>query len=640
MPAGRQCQDYDMKRQKILLWALALLFAVLMSIPFLVPHCGFFALFGFVPLLCMERIASITGVKRVWVWHYSAFVLWNAFTTFWVCNATVGGGIFAVLANALQMSLIFGVFRLSKRHFKGVLPYMFLMVMWIAWERAYFDADISWPWLVLGNSFARSIGSIQWYEYTGTLGGSLWIWAANLTVFGLMVALSDGSLARWNVKARIAAAVWTVLVFAGPFVWSSVIWNSYEEKNSGEPLEVYVFQPNIDPYNKFQALTQQQQNSIILDQMDRVLPEEDFPDAAVSVEEDTGASGVAATGASGVAATEPSSVAAMRASGIAATGASGIAAAGPAESGKDAVRPELPATSDARKPGKADGGQDCHPILLLAPETFTNDVIVGDWSTGVTWRRFVSFLKDRPGVNMLFGASSYSVFKSPERPSYTARQMRDGRWMESHNSALMVDGSGRTEIFHKNKLVVAVEKTPYPAVFCKVDDWLGGVMGRCVGQDTVSVMHCVSPSDTVTLGCAICYESVYGEYYTDYVRKGAELMTIITNDAWWGNTPGYRQHLSYASLRAIETRRSIARCANTGISCFIDQRGGIHDPSPWWQKDVLHGYVSRNDEITFFVAHGDLTGRICSFVFALLALALLVNLLTIGKHREHTVCRK
>ena len=573
-----------MKRQKILLWALALLFAVLMSIPFLVPHCGFFALFGFVPLLCMERIASITGVKRVWVWHYSAFVLWNAFTTFWVCNATVGGGIFAVLANALQMSLIFGVFRLSKRHFKGVLPYMFLMVMWIAWERAYFDADISWPWLVLGNSFARSIGSIQWYEYTGTLGGSLWIWAANLTVFGLMVALSDGSLARWNVKARIAAAVWTVLVFAGPFVWSSVIWNSYEEKNSGEPLEVYVFQPNIDPYNKFQALTQQQQNSIILDQMDRVLP-------------DAGA---------------------------------GVPAARGAEAGGT-----VPGNGGTPLQ-KGDG----RPVLLLAPETFTNDVIVGDWSTGVTWRRFVSFLKDRPGVNMLFGASSYSVFKSPERPSYTARQMRDGRWMESHNSALMVDGSGRTEIFHKNKLVVAVEKTPYPAVFCKVDDWLGGVMGRCVGQDTVSVMHCVSPSDTVTLGCAICYESVYGEYYTDYVRKGAELMTIITNDAWWGNTPGYRQHLSYASLRAIETRRSIARCANTGISCFIDQRGGIHDPSPWWQKDVLHGYVSRNDEITFFVAHGDLTGRICSFVFALLALALLVNLLTIGKHREHTVCRK
>ena len=542
-----------MKKQKLLLWVLVLLSAALMSVPFLVPHCGFFALFGLVPLLCMDRIASMEGVRRVWIYHYSAFVLWNAFTTFWVCNATVGGGIFAVLANALQMSLIFGVFRLSKRHFRGVLPYIFLMTLWIAWERAYFDADISWPWLVLGNSFARSIESVQWYEYTGALGGSLWVWACNLTIFGLMVALSDGSWMRFNIKARAAALIWTAMIFAGPFIWSAVIWNGYDEKE--DPMEVYIFQPDIDPYNKFQALTQQQQNSIILDQMESSIH----------------------------------------------TG--------------------------------ADESGNASPVLLLAPETFTSDVVVGDYSTSVTWRCFVSFLEDRPGMNMIFGASSYSVFTSPERPSYTARQLRDGRWLESHNSALMVDGTGRTEIFHKNKLVVAVEKTPYPAVFCRIDDLLGGVMGRCVGQDSISVLHCVAPDDTVAVGCAICYESVYGEYYTGYVRKGAEVMTVITNDSWWGDTPGYRQHLSYASLRAIETRRSIARCANTGISCFIDQRGEVHDPSTWWQKAVLHGYINRNDDITFFVAHGDITGRVCTFAAGLIALALLVSLLAAGRRK-------
>ena len=551
-----------MKKRKLLLWSLVLLFAVLMSLPFLVPHCGFISLFGIVPLLCMERIASMSGVRRVWVYHYSAFVLWNAFTTFWVCNATVGGGIFAVLANALQMSLIFGVFRLSRKRFSGVLPYIFLMTLWIAWERAYFDADISWPWLVLGNSFARSIGSVQWYEYTGALGGSLWIWACNLTLFALMVALSDGSWQRSNIKARAAAAVWTVIVFAGPFVWSSVIWHGYDEKS--DPLEVCVFQPNIDPYNKFQALTQQQQNSIILEQMEGACP--------------------------------------------------------------------LPVQASPRDSLLSSGRRK--PLLLLAPETFTGNVVVGDYSSSVTWRRFVSFLKERPGTNMIFGASAYSIFSSEDRPSHTARQMRDGRWLESHNSALMVDGTGRTEIFHKNKLVVAVEKTPYPAVFCRIDDWLGGVMGRCVGQDSISVMHCVAPADTVTVGCAICYESVYGEYYTGYVRKGAEAMAIITNDAWWGDTPGYMQHLSYASLRAIETRRSIARCANTGISCFIDQRGVIHDASPWWQKAVLHGYINRNDEVTFFVAHGDITGRVCTFVAGLLALALLANILAVSRRKD------
>ena len=76
-----------MKKENILLWGLVVAFAVMMSLPFLLPHTGLLALFGFVPLLCMERLADMNGKRHVWVYHYSAFVLWNAFTTFWVCNA-------------------------------------------------------------------------------------------------------------------------------------------------------------------------------------------------------------------------------------------------------------------------------------------------------------------------------------------------------------------------------------------------------------------------------------------------------------------------------------------------------------------------------------------------------------------------
>jgi len=65
----------------------------------------------------------------------------------------------------------------------------------------------------------------------------------------------------------------------------------------------------------------------------------------------------------------------------------------------------------------------------------------------------------------------------------------------------------------------------------------------------------------------ICYESVFGEFVTDYVKKGAQALFIITNDGWWKNTNGYKQHLYFASLRAIETRRQVVRAANTGVSC-------------------------------------------------------------------------
>ena len=183
------------KNRSVIMLALAALFVLLMSLPFLVEGCSWLALVGFVPLLCMERVASETGKKHFWWWHYGTFVAWNAVTTFWVCNATVGGGIFAILANALQMSLVFGLFRWVKRRMKGggSVPYLFLAAAWIAWEKYYLTvAQISWPWLVLGNAFAGTSSLVQWYEFTGALGGSLGIWASTLSIFGLMVSLSDG----------------------------------------------------------------------------------------------------------------------------------------------------------------------------------------------------------------------------------------------------------------------------------------------------------------------------------------------------------------------------------------------------------------------------------------------------------------
>ena len=540
-----------MKKENIVLWGLVMLFAVMMSVPFLVPHTGFLALFGIVPLLCMDRIATLTGKKRIWIYHYSAFVLWNAITTFWVCNATIGGGIFAVLANSLQMSTIFGLFRLSKKKFTGTLPYIFLMVTWIAWERFYFDAEISWPWLVLGNSFARTTWAIQWYEFTGSLGGSLWIWLSNLGIFGLLVSLSDGSWSTWNVKAKSAAVIGLAALLIAPPVISGVIGKEYKDSmHAEEMLDVLIVQPNIDPYNKFQALTQDQQNAIL----------------------------------------------------------------------EGMITKEL----EYRK-----NDSTAAPLLVLTPETFTSDIIVGQYERSRTWRRFTALLENYPNVNMLFGASAYDYINSQEAPSYTARDLGHGLWVESHNSALMIDGSRRTEIFHKSKLVVAVEHTPYPRFFCPIDNMLGGVMGRCVGQDEITLLNVEDIEGHKTpIGCAVCYESVYGEYYTDYIRKGARAMTIITNDAWWGDTPGYRQHLSYASLRAIETRRAIARCANTGISAIISPAGEIMQPTPWWEQAVIKGQIPLRDDITFFVSHGDITGRVCSFIHWLLLLALIVRFIT------------
>ncbi len=531
------------KKMSILL--LLLLSVCLMSLPFLVPGTGFLALIGLVPLLFAEQLASEAGIRRFFWWHYLCFVAWNFATTFWVCNATVGGGIFATLANALQMSVIFGLFRWSKKHLKGSLPYIFLAFAWIAWERYYLAwAQISWPWLVLGNAFARTTSWIQWYEFTGTLGGSLWVWASNLAVFGILMSSKTGNWKMFNAKAKTAVVLGTALLFLAPPAVSLFL---RPEEPSGS-LDVFIAQPNIDVYGKHGGMTQQDQNDRLLSQF----------------------------------------------------------SAAPADS----------------------------TILLIGPETFTNDVITNDPSVSVTVDRFSRFLAGRPNSSMLVGASSFEYIRSAIKPSHTARQRGKDTWVESHNSALMLTAGEEPQIFHKNKLVVGVEMTPYPAFFCPIDDKLGGVMGRCIGTGHASNLYFPvrdssgAVTRSIPVGCAICYESVYGEYCTEYVRKGAELLTVITNDAWWGDTPGYRQHLSYACLRAIETRRWIARCGNTGISAIIDPSGRIIKQSSWWQQETLSGQVGLSDEQTFYVRHGDYIGRISVLMFLLLLCGTIVKRLT------------
>jgi apolipoprotein N-acyltransferase len=89
------------------------------------------------------------------------------------------------------------------------------------------------------------------------------------------------------------------------------------------------------------------------------------------------------------------------------------------------------------------------------------------------------------------------------------------------------------------------------------------------------------------------------------VSNGAQALFIITNDGWWKNTNGYKQHLYYASLRAIETRRPVARAANTGISCIIDIRGKRTAESAWWTRTTVKGDIIPETRITPYVKYGD-----------------------------------
>jgi apolipoprotein N-acyltransferase len=202
-----------------------------------------------------------------------------------------------------------------------------------------------------------------------------------------------------------------------------------------------------------------------------------------------------------------------------------------------------------------------------------------------------------------------------------------------YNTAIQIDSGQVISYYHKAKLVPGFEIVPYVSRFQfleKTAIQIGGISGSLGKQKELNIFcrgnrDCIAP--------VICYESIYGEYITNHIKKGAQAIFILTNDGWWGKTPGHLQHLYYASIRAIETRRSIARCANTGISCIITQRGDIKQATRNGEEMAFSGFIRMNQETTFYVRHGDYLAKLAVLGTIFFFTAYLLSLL-LHKFRE------
>jgi apolipoprotein N-acyltransferase len=247
-----------MKSLNLKLWMLGITSALLLSIPYIIPHTGLVMLVAFIPLFTAEYIAALNKKKNFWIIYYCAFFIWNILTTYWVFKATPAGAVAAIILNALQMSIIFRLFRWFRKIATGIFPYIIFMLMWVGWEHIYYDVQVSWPWLTLGNAFATSVKSIQWYAMTGTLGGSVWILLMNILFFRIIKFIV------WKEEIFQSSIVAAIFLFV-PLIYSQFRYYTYKE-NSGYEVtkEVAILQPNIDPYNdKFSGLSNNQQDTIL-----------------------------------------------------------------------------------------------------------------------------------------------------------------------------------------------------------------------------------------------------------------------------------------------------------------------------------------------------------------------------------------
>ena len=237
------------------------------------------------------------------------------------------------------------------------------------------------------------------------------------------------------------------------------------------------------------------------------------------------------------------------------------------------------------------------------------------------------FLSKHPKSVFATGISSHKFFQSNEQKPNAAYQVSDGSFVESYNSAVQIIPNQKVEVYHKGKLVPGVEIFPYINVLKPI---LGDAMLN-LGGATVSLgideerKVFSNPFNKGKLAPIICYESIYGEFVTDYVKKGANFLAIMTNDSWWGVTQGHQQLMSYAKLRAIETRREIARSANSGISAHIDAKGDVLADTLYGDKTALFAEVKLYDKMTFYSRAGDLLSRISIFVLGFLVFYTLIK---------------
>jgi len=514
-------------------------------------HYTTFLLFvALVPMLvAMENIIQSQTAKkgkRIFGTTFIGFFIWNTLSIYWVYNSlkTIGPAIAVpitlipyMLGPLLMSSACWLYYKLRTTTPMG-WSLGALVCFWIAYEYLHQNWDLNFPWMTLGNGFAVSHTWVQWYEYTGAYGGTIWIWVVNILIF-----LIYNGLGKTDSKSRLKLITAAVLALILPLAISLYRYNSYTEQF--DPSNIVVAQPNIDPYAKATDIPVHQQISILTHLSDSLAqPNTEF---------------------------------------------------------------------------------------FIWPETAISDSMDEDHvRTNNYFLQIQQFLNRYKNGNVITGAETYKIYNN--RATATANAIDGGRFVDNFNTALNIENSATVQFYHKSKLVPGAESLPFGDALSFLKpafEHLGGAVGSYGGQTDPSVFYSQSG---IGVTPAICYESIWGEWIARSVRKGSQFIAIITNDGWWENTSGKDQHLDYAKLRAIETRRWVCRSANTGISAFINQRGDIVKQTQWWTKTAVKQNINLNSDITFYVKNGDYLPKAGS-LFAVLGIVIIVARLRLRKRQ-------
>jgi apolipoprotein N-acyltransferase len=499
-------------------------------------------LIAWIPLLHMENSIYEDKQKvrpgKVWWYSFHAFVLWNVIATFWVMNTALVAGIVANFLNAAIMATVMVLIHVIRHQFHRRWSILVFVSIWISYEYLHHFWDISWPWLTLGNSLSQYPWAIQWYEYIGAFGGSLWVLLVNYTGYHLY--------AGWSVRKPMQLAIVATLLVV-PTAFSLFIWNTIEEGNSS-PVAVTIVQPNFEPhYEKFDIPQREQSMRFLKLSFDHI---------------------------------------------------------------------------------------DSTTRYLVFPETSFEGIRLNTFRENPVINLFQSVVDSFPGLRLVTGISSFRVLEKDQLKDINFRthisNQGDTTLWDIQNSAVqLASGEQEYQVYFKSKLVPGPEMFPFKDFLFFLEPLVDKLGGSYEGH-TKQAERSVFTGGPLNVAPIICYESIYGDFVGGYVRKGATALCIVTNDGWWDLTPGHIQHLKLGTMRAIEHRRPIARSANTGISCFIDIRGRIIQPTKYGETIAIKGSVIPETRITFYTKWGDLVAK---FAVLICAAVFLITIFTLGRRK-------
>ncbi|MEE8341220.1 MAG: apolipoprotein N-acyltransferase [Candidatus Neomarinimicrobiota bacterium] len=476
-------------------WQLAILSGILVGVSYPPLQLGFFAWFGFIPLIHIWLNANPNQAAKL---SFLASITTNVISLHWI-GFNSGAGFIPVFASLIGAIIYLGIFwsglgyfvsYIEKRNLKGLIVLPFA---WVTMELIRSFGPLGFPWINLGLTQTEYLPLIQIADITGSYGISFWVVLINIGFYLTIIS-----------KDKKKRLIITSLLFVLFFSYGLIRINTIDTANT-EPVSIAITQPNINPDEKWDPASRKQ-NFILMH-------------------------------------------------------------------------------------GLLDSALNLYPELVLWPES-----AVPAYLRISNRRRFpITEKLDKYKIPLLSGTVDRIIDEKGEKIYY--------------NSTIFIKPDDQIKMYHKVHLVPFAEYIPLSEKFPSLKKLNFGQGNFTPGKD-----YTVFDFDSVRFSNLICYESSMPKAVRNFVKNGAQFITIQANDGWLGNSAGPYQHFELAKLRAVENRIPIVRCANTGISGVINPIGIVEQKIPLGTKSIIKADILPSQYLTFYTKHGEVFAILCVII--------------------------